>query len=73
MCSPLPGNFYYNYGKVSRLNNGYEFGDPINLRGILYAPNITTAIIKNVKFEFNMIYLDPLKSLNTASLIHLAD
>ncbi|CAG9325853.1 unnamed protein product [Blepharisma stoltei] len=70
-CKTLPANLYYNHGKVSRLNNGYEFRDPINLRGFLYAPNITSIVIKHVEFEYNMIYQNPLNVLGSASLIEL--
>ncbi|CAG9325081.1 unnamed protein product [Blepharisma stoltei] len=63
--------FYYENGKVSRLNNGYEFGDSVNFRGFLYASNMTKILIRNVIFEYNLVYMNQFNLLDTASLLTL--
>ncbi|CAG9324280.1 unnamed protein product [Blepharisma stoltei] len=67
------GNFTYLGGSVTRLNNGFEFGDPLDFRGFLYSESYSTFIIKNVDFKYNLVYLKPKSSLSTGSLIYISN
>ncbi|CAG9318584.1 unnamed protein product [Blepharisma stoltei] len=66
------GDLDINYigGSVTRLNNGYEIDDPIDLRGFLYTIYMTTIIIRDVEFKYNLVARKPNSSLSTASLIY---
>ncbi|CAG9321390.1 unnamed protein product [Blepharisma stoltei] len=57
-------------GSVTRLNNGYEFEDPVDFRGFFYSTNITTILIRNVEFKHNLVYRKPRSQLKQASLIY---
>ncbi|CAG9324278.1 unnamed protein product [Blepharisma stoltei] len=67
------GNFTYLGGSVTRLNNGFEFGDPLDFRGFLYYESNSALTIKNVDFKYNLIYLKPQSSLSSGSLIYISN
>jgi hypothetical protein len=51
-------NYYFQYedGKVSLLNDGYEFNFDTNLAGFLIAKNVYELAITRITFEFNISY-----------------
>ncbi|CAG9319460.1 unnamed protein product [Blepharisma stoltei] len=63
--------FTYVGGLVSRLNNGYEFGDPWDFRGFLHASGPYSVRIENVDFKYNLAYRKPQSSVSEATLIYL--
>ncbi|CAG9324291.1 unnamed protein product [Blepharisma stoltei] len=65
------GKFTYKWGSVTRLNNGFEFGDSLDFRGFLYSEFYSTFTIKNVDFKYNLVYLKSQSSLSSGSLIYL--
>ncbi|CAG9309797.1 unnamed protein product [Blepharisma stoltei] len=65
------GSFSYKSGTVSRLNNGYEFLDPVDFRGFFYAGKVNSVFIQDVIFTKNVVTLKTDSSLSTASLITL--
>ncbi|CAG9321392.1 unnamed protein product [Blepharisma stoltei] len=64
-------SFYYEIGKVSRLNNGYEYNDPLSFRGFLYVKNIIDINIIKVEFGYNLVYSYWYDDIETASLLTL--
>ncbi|CAG9312606.1 unnamed protein product [Blepharisma stoltei] len=65
------GNFKFENGVVSRLNNGYELYDPINTKGFLNATGINAVVFRNVEFRDNVVFKQSVAGLNVASLIYL--
>ncbi|CAG9331588.1 unnamed protein product [Blepharisma stoltei] len=65
------GNFHYENGVVSRLNNGYELYDAINVKGFFNGTGINTIVFRNVKFQYNAVFKQAVLDLNLASLIFL--
>ncbi|CAG9309876.1 unnamed protein product [Blepharisma stoltei] len=65
------GTLNYTNGKVSRINNGFEYADPIDFRGFLYAEKIQYATFTNVIFEKNLVALQQSSTFETGSLITL--
>ncbi|CAG9321394.1 unnamed protein product [Blepharisma stoltei] len=75
----MPHNSYFNSkliyvkGSVTRLNNGYEFGDPVDFRGFLYYQNSESVYIKDVEFKYNLVYRSPDSTLTQASLFYVSN
>ncbi|CAG9312603.1 unnamed protein product [Blepharisma stoltei] len=65
------GNFKFENGKVSRLNNGFELYDPINTKGFLNATGINSIVFRNVEFRNNAVFKQSVSGHNIASLIFL--
>ncbi|CAG9331088.1 unnamed protein product [Blepharisma stoltei] len=63
--------FTYIGGRVSRLNNGYEFGDPWDFRGFLHISGPSSVRVENVDFMYNLAYRKPQSTFSEASLIYL--
>ncbi|CAG9331089.1 unnamed protein product [Blepharisma stoltei] len=68
------GNFSYSEGTVSRIGNGYELLDPIDLRGFFYMARGGSFSMKNIEFRSNIVHrkefnLEVESELSTASLI----
>ncbi|CAG9330615.1 unnamed protein product [Blepharisma stoltei] len=63
------GDFAYYWGKVTRLNNGFEYSSSLTLKGFFWAAKAQDVIIGEVNFENNAVY----SSLNAAddALIYL--
>ncbi|CAG9312679.1 unnamed protein product [Blepharisma stoltei] len=58
-------------GSLTRLNNGYEFGDSLDFSGFLYVETEASILIKNVKFKYNLVYKKSKISLSSGSLIYI--
>ncbi|CAG9312596.1 unnamed protein product [Blepharisma stoltei] len=65
------GNFKFENGVVSRLNNGYELNDPINTKGFMNATNINSIVLRNVEFRNNAIFKNYVDGVRVASLFFI--
>ncbi|CAG9325837.1 unnamed protein product [Blepharisma stoltei] len=59
-------------GSVTRLNNGYEYDDQMEFRGFLYSPTITSVLIRDVEFKYNLVYRKKDSIYAQASLIYIS-
>lgn len=63
-CSDIPygcGQFIYQTGTVSYLNNGFEIDTSLELNGFLYATEAELIEIDSVEFDYNIVYSESQK------------